>query len=268
MLFRSEEIRTLELPAGNAGPHGKRVRLEHTFRPGKRVDFITLELYSRNNRGIILLDSYDLYPGKLPEIDKEPQLRLSLAPGKGCYIRDLSEFSAQNEPVTGIRNNWPSQLFWKNVLVLDGKSFVEIPFHPLYAPLQAASTLVLTCLLQLGDNRDGTIAMQAESSRGMFNGWKLSVHHGRLTATVGNGTPPGNELTTGRIEVPCKKKMKIEFHLSPENQVRFVVDGETEVYTMKAFQRAYSNSGFYIGSDCGTHNFLNGCIEKFMIFDR
>ncbi|OQA77364.1 MAG: hypothetical protein BWY31_04488 [Lentisphaerae bacterium ADurb.Bin242] len=263
-----EEIRTLELPVENVGPHGKWVCPEHTFRPGKQVDFITLELYSRNNRGIILLDSYHLCPGKLPEIEKKPPLRLSLAPGKGCYIRDLSEFSAQNEPVTGIRDNTPSQLFRKNILILDGKSFVEIPFHPLHAPLQAAKTLVLTCFLRLEDNAGGTLAIQAESLHGMFKGWKLSIGNGRLIATVGNGTTSGYEFTSGKIELPCRKKMKIEFRLSPENQIRFVVDGKPEVHTVQAFPRSYSNSGFYIGSDRGVCDFLNGRIENFMISDQ
>ncbi|MCF6177192.1 MAG: hypothetical protein L3J71_15660 [Victivallaceae bacterium] len=240
--------------------------IEHSIEVDKNVNAIGIEFFSRNNRGTILLDHWRvadflLEDEKLSSGSKK--VKLSLTPSNGYYQKDDSSFADQNEPVTSVRNNIAASISAGDEFVFDGKSFIEIPWHPLYAPLQVKATFELSLMLYPAC-ADGEIMMSAVPNREPMSGWRLFIKNGNLSVAVYNGS---REYVFEIEDTPLLPETwhSINLKLTPENKI--TVDLNGNVSSAKAdFPRIYSNSGHFIGSYAGISNCLTGRIKNLQIF--
>jgi hypothetical protein len=239
--------------------------IEHCIDVDKNINAIGIEFFSQDNTGTILLDHWRI-SDSLPENEKssssDKKVKLSLKPCSGYYQKDDSSFADQNEPIASVRDNIAVSISDGEEFVFDGKSLIEIPWHPIYAPLQIKETFELSLMLY-SESSNGEIMMSAVPNREPMSGWRLFIKNGNLCAAVYNGS---SEYVFEIKDTPflLEKWHSINFNLSPENEITVDLDGN--VFSAKAdFSRIYSNAGHFIGSCAGVNNFLTGRIKKLRI---
>jgi laminin G domain protein len=235
--------------------------------PDKNTIAMTIEFYSRNNTGTILLDHWQLYDSAIqphsPIFQIKNKLKLALAPGTGCHLKDTSNFALQNEPVTCVRDNSPANITEGNEFVFDGRSFIEIPYHPLYTPLQVKGTLALSFDFCPLDLQQGEIVMAANLHHPPVCGWRLFLQDKKICVTVYNEDKK-YVFIYRNLELASGKWHKISLELSPENNLVITID-DTCATAAAAFDRRYSKSGMFIGADTGAQNFLTGRLKNIRI---
>ena len=239
--------------------------VKHYIEINEGVNALGLELFSRNNSGTVLWDHWRISDSiakeeKLPGHDDK--IRLSLKPCQGHYQKDTSSFAEQNEPITSVKNNIAAGIADGDEFVFNGKSLIEIPWHPVYAPLQIEETFELSLMLY-PESLNGEVMMSAVPNHEPMSGWRLFIKNGNLSAAVYNDSSEYVfEIKDSPLQL--KKWHSVNLKLSPENEIIVVLDGN--VFSSKApFFRIYSNSGHLIGSCAGVNNFLNGRIKNLQI---
>ena len=251
---------TIPLKKANGWEHVK-----HCTELNEGVNALGIELFSRNNSGTVLWDHWRI-SGSIAKEEKSlggnDKIRLSLKPCQGHYQKDASSFANQNEPITSVKDNIAADISDGDDFVFDGKSFIEIPWHPVYMPLQIKKTFELSLMLYPED-LDGEIMMSAVSNHEPMSGWRLFMKNRALCAAVYNGS---SEYIFEIKDAPLKleKWHAVNLKLSPENEITIELDGNT--FSAKAdFYRVYSNAGHFIGSCAGVNNFLTGKIKNLRI---
>ncbi|MDD5598425.1 MAG: laminin G domain-containing protein [Victivallaceae bacterium] len=230
------------------------------------VNAVRLEFFSRNNAGTLLLDHWE-FSGASSAVAAGPapaegNVRLELRPASGYYQRDISLFGSQNDPITSIRENMAACITDGDEFVFDGESFIEIPWHPHYSPLQVKGTFELE-LMFLPESTGGELMMSATTEYRPLNGWRLFLKNGRLGVGVYNGDDEYVLEIKDYLPEPGKWH-SVNLKLSPDNVISVTLDDM--VFSGKAgFPRTYSNTGHFIGSCAGVGNFFTGRIRNLRI---
>jgi hypothetical protein len=251
---------TVPFENGNGWKH-----IEHRIKLNEGINAIGMEFFSKMNSGTILLDNWQIFnaaPEKKKSLLNDKKIKLSLKPCAGYYHTDTSSFGNQNEPITSIRNNVAACISNNDEFVFDGKSFIEIPWHPVYAPLQINEFFELKLMLY-PENTNGEIMMSAVPNRAPMSGWRLFIKNSSLCVAVYNKNSEYIlEIKDAVLELG--KWHSIIFRLNPKNEVNVSLNEKT--FTGKAdFPRLYSNAGHFIGSCAGVTNFLTGRIKNLQI---
>jgi hypothetical protein len=240
--------------------------VEYSLELNEKVNAIGFEFFSSNNKGTILLDNWLLsndLPGEIKSSGSaDKKLKLLLKPTDGYYLKDDSSFADQNEPMTSVRDNIAANISNGDELNFDGKSFIEIPWHPLYAPLQIKDIFELSLML-CPESLDGEIIMSAVFNYTPMNGWRLFLKKGNLCVAVYN---ENNDYIFEIKATPLAlgKWHSINLKIMPDNKIIVNLDGNVAV-GQAGFPRLYSNSGHFIGSCAGVNNFLTGKIKNLNI---
>ncbi len=231
---------------------------------------MTIEFYSRNNTGTVLLDNWQIYDSGTIPLEAEQlvksKLKLALAPGENCYLRDKSNFAVQNEPITCVRDNSPANITEGEDFVFDGSSFIEIPYHPLYTPLQVQGVLNISLDLYPEYLAEGEIIIAANLYQKPVYGWRIFLQNGKICVAVYADGREYIHVCRG-AEIKSEKWYNINFQLSPANEITVNVDGK--ISTGKAdFSRCYSQSAIFIGADSGACNFFTGRVKNLRITEK
>lgn len=239
--------------------------IEQCIELDKNVNAVGIEFFSRNNSGTILLDHWRLSDSLIKEevsLSNDKKIKLALKPCPGYYQKDDSSFADQNEPITSVRYNIAASISDGDEFVFDGKSFIEIPWHSRYTPLQVKDTFVLSLMLY-PECLDGELMFSAVPNREPMSGWRLFIKNGNLCAEVYNGSWE-YVFEAKDCSLRLRKWHSIKLKLSPENNISISLDGN--VFSAKAdFPRVYSDVGHFIGSCAGVSNFLVGRIKNLRI---
>jgi hypothetical protein len=231
------------------------------------VNAVGLEFFARNNTGTLLLDHWEFSdassaPVTADSAPAEDNVRLELQATSGYYQHDISPFGSQNEPITSIRTNMAACISAGDEFVFDGESFIEIPWHLHYFPLQIKGILELE-LMFLPESPGGELMMSATTEYRPLSGWRLFLKNRRPCVAVYNGDD--EYILEIKDYVPESGKWhSVSLKLSPDNEISVTLDDM--VFTGKAaFPRTYSNTGHFIGSCAGVSNFLFGRIKNLQI---
>ncbi|MFA7185693.1 MAG: laminin G domain-containing protein [Victivallales bacterium] len=231
------------------------------------VNAVGLEFFSRNNTGTLLLDHWELAEASSATVvadsaPAEDNVRLELQATSGYYQHDISPLGSQNEPITSVRKNMAACISAGDEFVFDGESFIEIPWHPRYFPLQVKETFELD-LMFLPESPDGELMMSATTEYRPLSGWRLFLKKRRLCVAVYNGDDEYVLEIEDHLPEPGKWH-SVNLKLSPDNEISVTLDGRT--FSGKAgFSRTYSNIGHFIGSCAGVADFFTGRIKNLRI---
>ncbi len=239
--------------------------IEHCLDLDKNINAIGIEFFSQDNTGTILLDHWK-FAESLSEEEKsstiDKKIKLLLRPSLSHYQKDDSSFADQNEPIASVRDNIATSISSGKEFVFDHKSFIEIPWHPLYTPLEIKETFELSLMLYL-ESANGEIMMSAVLNSEPLSGWRLFLKNNNLCVAVYNGSSK-YLFEMKNSPLILKKWHSINLKISPENKISVDLDGN--IFSAKAiFPRTYSNSGHFIGSCGGVNNFLTGKIKDLRI---
>ena len=243
--------------------------INHEITTNADTTSMTIEFYSRNNTGTILLDHWQLFNTAIqplePTFPIQDKLKIALTPGSGCHLQDTSNFAIQNEPVTCVRGNLPANISEGDDFIFDGNSFIEIPYHPLYTPLQIKGTLCLSFDFYPTDLQQGEIFMAANIHKTPVCGWRLFLQNEKICLAVYNEDKE-YVFVCRDLELGIEKWHEVSVELSPENNIVITVDGSCATATAD-FSRCYSQSDIFIGADTGACDFLKGRLKNLQIVE-
>jgi len=240
-----------------------------------------IEFYSANNQGIILLDNWQLAPissenessssfstGKhqqksIKNEEKIFDILLKLQPVQNSYyIKDLSSYEQQNQPVTSVKGGTPECIAKESELLFNGSSdFVEIAWHPQFAPLQPKGDLIIEFDFMPLDNNRGDLIMSAYCAKTPLSGWRLYLNQGFMAVALYDGADNSFEFTFKDAPVQLNNWQKATLKITPDNE--FTLTYASKKAVKKApFKRVYSNAGHFFGADFGVENFFKGSMKN------
>lgn len=247
-------------------------KISEKFSTPKSAIAVTADFYSKNNKGTLLVDNWNLRKKQIlntkkkEPIKKDLDFRLILTPGNNYNIRDLSPFSNQNEPITSIAGAWPKKISNGEEFVFDGaNNFIEIPYHSIYQPLLVKDILVINLEFLPENIMEGELIMSS-----VFNeqkkGWRLSLINKHIALTL-YGDNRSWICKLNAMEVIKDKWNSLKCEIYPNNKCKLILNGHST--TNKApFSREYCDAGHYIGSDFGVINFFKGKMKNIKIYSN
>lgn len=226
----------------------------------------TVDFFSRNNTGTVLIDHWLLrdekFSKKADKKVKNTNIRLMLQPGDGFNVDDLSEFSIQNEPIISVAGAFPRKIAKDGIFIFDGeKLFIEVPFHPVYQPLQVQNILVLNLEIK-PHNENGMIAMSARLVT-PFAGWQFFLKDGTITVALFNSKSKWTHSFSS-IPIPMNKWTNLRLAITPDGTCH-VSSLQTHETAKAPFKRTYAESEHYFGSNYGISDFIHAEIKNITI---
>lgn len=263
----------------------------------KDASAVSVDFYSKGNRGTVLVDHWKLRDSQV-HIEKKAKtinanIRLLLAPGEDFKLRDLSDFSNQNEPITSLIGGTPGNITSGDDFLFDGEShFIEIPYHSVYQPLWIEEELIISFDFFPKSLEYGTLIMSA-GVVAPASGWRLRLnkHDDIKNCNLKSENHPQNAQTNipnknalvnkgclaidlynektfsasfNELHVNIDKWNHLECRVSPKNEFKITLNKKS-ISGESGFPRKYSKDGHYIGADYGVADFFNGKIRNLQI---
>ncbi|MCK5844211.1 MAG: hypothetical protein KAG97_05845 [Victivallales bacterium] len=234
--------------------------------PPENAIAATVDFYSRNNSGTVLVDNWTLRDSRIlkqeERDDRNSEKRLILTPTDNFNISDASPFSSQNEPIISVIGGRAGKISEDNEFVFDGESrFIEIPYHPVYQPLSVSGALVVEMEF-LPQSMDGELMMGARLAE-PAKGWRLALENGRATVRLYGDTQFWSH-SLEKTAILADDWHTLRFKLSPNNECELTLNGETTA-AKAPFPREYGDAGYYIGADFGVEHFFKGRMRKIRV---
>ena len=260
-----EPCKTMELTVNQSNGWYKGERL---FSSPPSAIAVSVDFYSKNNTGTFLIDNWVLQDSRCAApsfIQKnESKERLILIPGNDFTLCDKSAFSNQNEPIISVIGGAAGKISKDDEFIFDGKShFIEIPYHPVYRPLQPEDGLLICFEFCPADTNQGELIMSANTESDPLQGWRLAQENGCLVLYMyGAGQVFRKATCTGSISMNTWHAVLLQ--MTPKGRILIKINDEI-IEGAAPFDREYSSKGHYIGADHGICNFYQGRMKNLVM---